>query len=343
MRFLIREGVVSIITRITDYFASYGRHYDWHNMGTGIPALEKLRCFACRILHKVNTDNYVAMEMYQKRHSEIRKYMGFIQSQKITRKMRKTADPEERRSIGNKLRFNELYSRAGFVKRVFLGTENASEEEIRAFVEKHREVIKKPLYQSGGLGIELLRREELSPEKLAELKQRAYVLEERIVQHHLLNEINPSCVNSIRIVTVLDKDRNTQFVGAALRCGAAGSLVDNMHSGGIAYPIDLETGKIVCPGRDNETEKSYDTHPSSGLYMIGLQLPHWDQLLKEVGEAAKLSDKMIYLGWDIAITEDGVDFIEANFGHGVDVIQYDNIGKKELIRRYLEGTPCAFR
>ena len=337
-----REGIVKIISRIKEYFETYGRNYDWSNMGTGIPALEKLRCFVCRVIHKVNTDNYVAMELYNKRHAEIRTYMGFIQSQKITRKMLKTADLSERRSIGNKLQFNEKYSAAGFVKRDFLGTEKASPEEIRAFIEKHGEVMKKPLYQSGGSGIELLRREDLSDEMLAELKQRAYLLEERIAQHHLLNEVNPSSVNSIRIVTVLDKDRTPQIVGAVLRCGAAGNIVDNMHNGGVAYPIDLKTGKIICPGRDNETEKSYDTHPASGTFMIGLQLPNWDILLREVRDAVRLSENMIYLGWDIAVTEDGVDFIEANFGHGVDVIQYDNVGKKKMIRKYLEGTPCAF-
>lgn len=333
---------MNVIARIKDYFDSFGRNYNWHNMGTGIPLLEKLRCFECRLIHKVNTDNYVAMELYRKRHAEIRTYMGFIQSQKITKKMRKASELSERRSIGNKLLFNQTYGAAGFVKRDFLGTETASEDEIRAFVEKHEAVFKKPLYQSGGAGIELLRREDLSEEDLAELKRRAYVLEERIRQHRLLNEINPSCVNTVRIVTILDKDRNTQFVGAALRCGAAGSIVDNMHFGGIAYPIDLKTGRITGPGRDNETERSHDTHPSSGMFMIGLQLPNWDILLHEVSKAAQLSKNMIYLGWDIAITEDGVDFIEANFGHGVDVIQYDNVGKKEIMRKYLKGTPCEF-
>ena len=308
---------MNVIARIKDYFDSFGRNYNWHNMGTGIPLLEKLRCFECRLIHKVNTDNYVAMELYRKRHAEIRTYMGFIQSQKITKKMRKASELSERRSIGNKLLFNQTYGAAG-------------------------SVFKKPLYQRGGAGIELLRREDLSEEELAELKRRAYVLEERIRQHRLLNEINPSCVNTVRIVTILDKDRNTQFVGAALRCGAAGSIVDNMHFGGIAYPIDLKTGRITGPGRDNETERSHDTHPSSGMFMIGLQLPNWDILLREVSKAAQLSKNMIYLGWDIAITEDGVDFIEANFGHGVDVIQYDNVGKKEIMRKYLKGTPCEF-
>ena len=333
---------MNIKSRIKEYFESYGRHYDWHKMGTGIPVLEKLRCFECRLIHGVNPEYYVAMELYKKRHAEIRKYMGTVQSRKITRKMLKNSDLEEHRSVGNKLCFDEFYGAAGFVKREFLGTEKATGDEIRAFVEKHGVVFKKPLYQSGGSGIELLRREDLNEEVLAELKRRAYVLEERIVQHRQLSAISPSCVNSIRVVTILDRNRTPQIVGAALRCGAAGSIVDNVHSGGIAYPIDLKTGRIMCPGRDNETERSFDTHPVSNTYMIGLQLPNWDILLREVCEAAKLSKNMIYLGWDMAITEDGVDFIEANFGHGIDVIQYDNVGKKEIMRKYLEGTPCAF-
>lgn len=333
---------MNIISKIKHYHDFYKRSYNWHNIGTGIPVIEKLRCYSCRLIHRVNPAYYVALEFYKKRHSEIRKYLLTVRNAEITQKMVQAAELEERRSIGNKLCFDEFYSKAGFVKRAFLGTEKASEEEIRAFVEKYEAVIKKPLYQSGGAGIELLRREELSPEKLAELKQRAYVLEERIVQHHLMNEINSSCVNSIRIVTVLDKDRIPHFIGAAMRCGAAGCITDNVHSGGIGYPIDLKTGRIIGPGRDNQTEISHDTHPSSGVYMIGRKVPNWDILLKEVGEAAKLSDKMIYLGWDMAITEDGVDFIEANFGHGIDVIQYDGIGKKEIIRKYLEGTHCAF-
>ena len=330
------------MSRINKYFASFGKNYNWRNMGTGIPLIEKLRCASCRILYGMNTDNYVAMELYKKRPAEIRTYMGFIQSQKITRKMLKSSEMDEHRRIGSKLCFDEFFSKAGFVKREFLGTETASEEEIRAFVEKHGEVFKKPLYECGGLGITLLRAEDLNAEELAELKKRAYLLEESIRQHHLLNEINPSCVNTVRMVTILDKDRVPQLVGAALRCGAAGSRVDNMHFGGIAYPIDLKTGRITGPGRDNETERSYDTHPSSGTFMIGLQLPNWEILLQEVREAAKLSGNMIYLGWDIAITESGVDFIEGNFGHGVDVIQYDNVGKKAIMREYLKGTPCAF-
>ena len=334
--------MVKITKRIKGYFSSYGRDYNWNNMGTGIPAIEKLRCFACRVIHGVNPEYYIAMELYKKRHAEIRKYMGAVQSRKITQKMLKTSELAEHRTIGNKLCFDEFYGAAGFVKREFLGTEKASEEEIRAFIEKHGAVMKKPLYESGGSEIELLRREDVDAGKLAEMKKRAYILEERIVQHHLLSEINPSCVNTVRVVTILDKDRTPQIVGAALRCGAPGSIVDNLHSGGAAYPIDLTTGKISHPGRDNVSEKSYAVHPSTGVFMIGRQLPNWEILLHEVREAAKLSENMIYLGWDIAVTEDGVDFIEANFGHGIDVIQYDNVGKKELMRKYLKGTACEF-
>ncbi len=333
---------MKIIDRIKKHIASYGRKYNWANMGSGIPFFEKMRCLECHFIHGVNTEHYVAMELYKKRHAEIRKYMNYRQNLKINRKMVQTAELNERRSIGNKLRFDEVYSKAGFVKRAFLGTENASIEEIAAFIQKHGEVFKKPIYLSGGTGIELLRWDEMNDERLAELKKENYVLEERIVQHHALSAVNASSVNSVRIVTILDRNHTTQIVGAVLRCGGNGSIADNLHSGGVAYPIDLKTGRIMCLGRDNETEKSYDTHPSSGALMMGMQVPNWDILLQEVRAAAQLSQKLIYLGWDIAVTEEGVDFIEANFGHGVDAIQYDNVGKKELIRKMLEGTPCAF-
>ena len=100
---------MNIKSRIKEYFESYGRHYDWHKMGTGIPVLEKLRCFECRLIHGVNPEYYVAMELYKKRHAEIRKYMGTVQSRKITRKMLKNSDLEEHRSVGNKLCFDEFY------------------------------------------------------------------------------------------------------------------------------------------------------------------------------------------------------------------------------------------
>lgn len=330
------------MNRIKKYLQSYGRKYNWSNMGSRFAWFAKLRCLACRIIDGANTEEYVAMELYRKSHAERNQYICMRLSQKVNRNMLERVALDERRSIGNKLRFDEFYSKAGFVKHDFLGTENATIEEIEAFIKKHGEVIKKPIYLSGGAGIESLRWEEIDRAKLEELKKTDYVLEERIVQHHAISAINSSSVNTVRIVTVLDKNRNPQVLGAALRCGGKGQLADNLHSGGVAYPIDLETGKIMCVGRDNETEKSYDTHPSSGIYMIGFEIPNWDILVHEVCEAAKLSRNMIYLGWDIAITETGVDFIEANFGHGVDTIQYDNCGKKELLRRYLEGTPCAF-
>ena len=83
---------------------------------------------------------------------------------------------------------------------------------------------------------------------------------------------------------------------------------------------------------------SIDLTPNIGsLATVFLAIVFTTQFL-----GTKLSKNMIYLGWDIAITEDGVDFIEANFGHGVDVIQYDNVGKKEIMRKYLKGTPCEF-
>ena len=72
---------MKIIDRIKKHIASYGRKYDWANMGSGIPFFEKMRCLECHFIHGVNTEHYVAMELYKKRHAEIRKYMNYRRKQ----------------------------------------------------------------------------------------------------------------------------------------------------------------------------------------------------------------------------------------------------------------------
>ena len=71
--------------------------------------------------------------------------------------------------------------------------------------------------------------------------------------------------------------------------------------------------------------------------MIGLEIPHWNLVIDSVKEAAEMSDRIAYLGWDVAITEDGIEIVEANDGQGCTMWQLDNIGKYpdicKLIRR----------
>lgn len=51
---------------------------------------------------------------------------------------------------------------------------------------------------------------------------------------------------------------------------------------------------------------------------------HWDLLLDLVCKASVMTEHIGYIGWDLAITEDGVEFIEGNINYpGNTIIQLD--------------------
>jgi len=69
--------------------------------------------------------------------------------------------------------------------------------------------------------------------------------------------------------------------------------------------------------------------------MIGMQIPHWDKVVNMVMEAAKIPEDMRYIGWDIAITDEGCELIEGNRRQGCNGMQLDGIGKYNIIKKYV--------
>lgn len=134
-------------------------------------------------------------------------------------------------------------------------------------------------------------------------------------------EINPGSVNTIRVNSVIDTHGNVEVFSAVLRAGArADVVVDNSHSGGIAYPIDIPTGIVYAVGLNFKNEK-FVVHPSTGKIVLGFKVPLWNECLEMVRRAAKKFPQARFIGWDVAITEMRPVLIEANFGPGGDLYQ----------------------
>ena len=109
-------------------------------------------------------------------------------------------------------------------------------------------------------------------------------------------------------------------------------MTDNFHSGGVAYPLDLENGRVSGPGRNNTELREYTRHPATGYFMPGLALPYWDELKALVRQGMERVPSLGYVGWDIALTPDGPELIEGNFHWpGGNIIQFDRVGKYPLI------------
>lgn len=151
---------------------------------------------------------------------------------------------------------------------------------------------------------ELVRRLSSAPE--------GYIIEYAIRQHPAVAQFNSSSVNTLRIWVVDDARDGVHVVGAFLRIGRAGSLVDNTAAGGLACAIDLERGCIrealdLTPRRNR-----YSQHPDSGVALVGAPIPHWPACVALACDALRALPGAHFAGMDIAVMDDGPCVIEYN-------------------------------
>ena len=144
------------------------------------------------------------------------------------------------------------------------------------------------------------------------------IVEEYIVQHEATMSICPASVNTLRITT-LNYNGQCHFLYSVFRMGRGG-VVDNFHAGGIAAAVDIETGKVITDAADL-SGNTFPVHPVSGITIKGFQIPHWDQILSVCQNIYNRVEGVNLIGWDFAITPDGVDLIEGNPGASYVVAQ----------------------
>ena len=90
-------------------------------------------------------------------------------------------------------------------------------------------------------------------------------------------------------------------------------FTDNVGYGGICAMIDPENGEIYQP--ETIVDHVYypcPTHPDTGTVIGGRLIPCWDEAKKLVLDISRYMPEMEYLGYDVAITEDGPQIIEIN-------------------------------
>lgn len=139
---------------------------------------------------------------------------------------------------------------------------------------------------------------------------KSYFCEEFFTQTGPLGEVNPTSVNTVRIVTLNDC-KNIHIMVAFVRFGGKGAVVDNFHSQGFGCEVDIETGIIVSGGVDKQGKRIY-VHPASGKIVCGIQIPQWEKVKSMAKEAAWVHPEIGLTGWDFAVSGDQINIIEAN-------------------------------
>lgn len=164
-----------------------------------------------------------------------------------------------------------------------------------------------------------------------------YLVQTCVVQHPVMDRIYDKSVNTLRILTILDKKTGKAVsVAGEVRFGAHGSVVDNLAAGGVAVGIDLKTGQLsefgICK---KGGAKRTPCHPDSQVCFADVRIPF---VQEAVYLAEKLHEKLSsirVIGWDIAITSEGPVFIEGNDNPEISGLQTVNGGLKRRVIDYL--------
>ncbi len=192
--------------------------------------------------------------------------------------------------------------------------------------ETHSVFIKKMYESHGGKNTYRISEEDLplNRKKLRELysvvTSSAYLFQETITQHPKLDEINPSCINSIRMDTFVDKDGSCEVLSAYIRMSTSNSHVDNVSSGGCYVGIDIHTGELTRYGYSAISVtggNTYTRHPETGIVFKGFKIPFFKEAKAFVRGIARLVPSLRLIGWDIAITPRGPLLIEGNSGYDI--------------------------
>lgn len=164
-----------------------------------------------------------------------------------------------------------------------------------------------------GAEVEIVKCENYKPDTLLDhMKKNNYDLaEEFVLQHADLNDLSPSGLNTIRIITQYH-DGEVIILGARLRV-SINSPVDNMAAGNIAALVDPETGIVDGPGVFSDiTKEPLSVHPVTGMPIEGFRVPYWHAVLRLADTVARRAGGNKSVGWDIAVTADGPELIEGN-------------------------------
>ena len=285
----------------------------------------------CKWRFHVNLNEYVKYELYNLKNRYRRDFL-LVYHQK-NRYINITSRHFTRSKYIIYKRIQDLFSRE------IILLPHCGEDEFVEFMKRHPKAVLKPDLGSLGIGIEIYeyKGEDDARQRFKTFsEEKPVVCEEFIRQHRALDELNPFSVNTVRVVTVLNEGK-VEVVASVLKTGGtAHKFVDNMHNDGIGGQVDIETGIVTTFGRDY-LNREYVFHPVTKAQFIGFCVPNWDKVIALAKEAHQRMPQCLIFGWDIAITEDGAEIVEANNAPGPLLMQtMDRVPKGRKIIKMMK-------
>lgn len=205
-----------------------------------------------------------------------------------------------------------------FIGRDVLHLDASSFEDFEAFMNKHRKVMAKVVNSEAGRGVEMIDMDQ-ETRSLSEIYQACKdknqsLVESYFIQHEDLSALSPTSVNTMRVITFLGDDGDVHFLAFVLKLGNGGTM-DNFDQGGM-YSVLSNDGVVLYPFMDKFRNR-FTVHPLTKQELIGFKIPLFEEVKEMLRKAAHVVPEVRYIGWDVAIGQNGPAIIEANPHTGV--------------------------
>ena len=312
------------------------------------------------VLHKEFPAHYVTRFLYRKEH---RNYRDFIPTKKYFKLIysERTQNEFYVSILSNKLLFSFFCTNSEIPIPLLTGYNSqehfyiakqkyvikSSEDLIiffsKAFTEYQcEEIFVKSLSAKGGAGIHQLQKKNLKRqiEVLSEVfLSNSFVHQIGVQQHPEIDKIYSHSLNTIRFDVCTIDDRSV-LVGAVMRFGAGGSVIDNRSKGGFFVSINDKDGTLLKKGQMQMGFGGLELykHPDTDFVFEGFKIPYYSQAkMLALKMSSLLPNKIV--GWDIAITPEGPVVIEGNHDSNITMteLQYGGYLKHPIIKELLAG------
>lgn len=227
--------------------------------------------------------------------------------------------------LSDKLIFNELFR--NYLKRDFINLRVSSAEDLKAFLKGKTTVFAKETHGEGGHGITKYKVADIKDVDALykELKEKDQLLvEDAIIQHEDLNQINPYVVNSFRVIT-LYKDGQAHMIANALRINQDDAEVIGCTND-LYFSIGAD-GRIDSNVVD-DYGNVYDTHPMTGKRFSDVYIHGVSDAFEMCRQAHQRIPQVRYIGWDVAFSVNGPVLVEGNEYPGYGLVQHFKLKDK---------------
>lgn len=170
-------------------------------------------------------------------------------------------------------------------------------------------VIKPSIESGGGRNVRIFsvkngeiyeNKKTISIDALIDLYEHDFLVQEKIEQAQILNEIYPESLNTIRIMSYR-RNEHIVILSSVIRFGSSGQKIDNQAIGGLSCGIK-SNGKLNNFAIDKNGHK-YLSHPYTGFDFKEAYIPNFQSIKSLTIMLHKQLKYFNLVSWDIALNE----------------------------------------